>query len=415
MLQLDPKLTVLHGPNASGKTSVLSAIAMGLGAIPSLLPGISGPSFQKPDQRQGEPLPRIALTTTDGISWERGRPAEDRTADLPPGKESDGLRDLRAALAGLVNPQQADRPLDLPIFSYYDTERLAFDQPKSRQGRTDASNRYLALDGALSPRPNFRDVFDWFYHKENEELRTQREYSDFGYRLRDLDAVRNAITSMIPRISNPRIGVDQLRFNVSLELDSGKKSTLFLDQISGGYRIMVAVAADLARRMAQGNPHISNPLTSESIVLIDEVELHLHPSWQQRVLVDLLRTFPNSQFIVATHSPHVLTTVQPENIVELSHHDDQITALPVMGATYGAEAGEVLETVMGVNERPVDNQFVRILDEYVNLVSLDQGESNEAKLLRIRLETLSQRDPVLDRIDVEIRRRRLLRNMEDKK
>ena len=102
---------------------------------------------------------------------------------------------------------------------------------------------------------------------------------------------------------------------------------------------MLALAADLARRMIQGNPHLDNPLESQAIVLIDEVDLHLHPSWQQRVLPDLIRTFPNAQFIVSTHSPQVLTTVKPEHIAELYREGNGIVAGPANSHTYGAEAG----------------------------------------------------------------------------
>ena len=106
---------------------------------------------------------------------------------------------------------------------------------------------------------------------------------------------------------------------------------LELDQLSGGQRAVLALAADLAWRMAQGNPHLDGPLRSEAIVLIDEVELHLHPSWQQRILNDLRRTFPNAQFIVSTHSPQVLTTVEPKHIIELAREDGRIVAGPRMG------------------------------------------------------------------------------------
>ena len=107
--------------------------------------------------------------------------------------------------------------------------------------------------------------------------------------------------------------------------------------------------------MVQGNPHLDDPLESEAVVLIDEVELHLHPGWQQRILGDLQRTFPNAQFIVSTHSPQVLTTVEPQCIVELAREGDRIVAGAPAGATYGAEAGDVLSVVMGVKERPENN------------------------------------------------------------
>ena len=72
---------------------------------------------------------------------------------------------------------------------------------------------------------------------------------------------------------------------------------------------MIGLAIDLSRRMAAGNPDMDNPLESPAVVLIDEVDLHLHPAWQQRVVSDLLRCFPNTQFILTTHSSVVVEGV----------------------------------------------------------------------------------------------------------
>ena len=258
---------------------------------------------------------------------------------------------------------------------------------------------------------DFGDFFKWFYAKENEELREQKKRRDFRYRIKDLKAVRRAIETMIPGASNPRVELRPLRFAVSIERGDGKSEDLSIDQLSGGYRIMLALAADLARRMAQGNPHLEDPLLSEAIVLIDEVELHLHPSWLQRILADLARTFPNTQFIVSTHSPQVLTTVKPERIVKLWRERGSIFAGQASAPTYGAEAGDVLASVMGVKERPDSNEFVRKLACYTDLVADGKGESSRAIRLRRDLDGLSPRDPALDRADIEIRRRRLIENM----
>jgi len=111
-----------------------------------------------------------------------------------------------------------------------------------------------------------------------------------------------------------------------LEIEGAKTEIFSLEQLSGGYRVMLALVMDLARRLAQANPHLEEPCESPAIVLIDEIDLHLHPKWQQRVLVDLIKTFPNTQFIVTTHSAPVLTTVKPENIVVLSYQEGKLTA-----------------------------------------------------------------------------------------
>ena len=401
-LPLDPDLTVLHGDNGYGKTSVLSAIAAGLGSIPMLLPEISGIGFRDTDLRGQRPL-RVMLWTRDGIEWDRRRLG-------PRGKAS--RRMLKEKMDAIVAAdREGAEPLDLPIVAFYDTDRAVLDAPHRRRSFKTEFPRYAALEGALAPRPNFREFFKWFYAMENEELREKKERRDWDYQLKELIAVRTTIKRMVPGISDPQIKLRPLRFAVSMWSDAGKSEELAFDQLSGGYRIVLALAADLARRMAQGNPHLDNPLESEAIVLIDEVDLHLHPSWQQRILDDLTRTFPNAQFIVSTHSPQVLTTVRPEHIVELHREEDgSVVAGAPASATYGAEAGDVLSSVMRVDERP-KNDFKIALDRYRRLVSDGDGESSEARDIRKKLERMSPHDPALDRADLEIRKRKLFKKM----
>ena len=403
-LELDPRLTVLHGPNAHGKTSVLGAIAAGLGAIPDLLSGVFERGFLDTDLRVGVSDGLfVNLTTVDRISWSatitRGRPARGYTSAL-----KDKVDEIQSDHNG-------ERPAEFPIVAFYDTDRVIFDRTERWSDFKKEFTRYSAFEGALSSHPNFQGLFEWFYFKENEELREQKARRDFGYRLRDLSNVRHAISSMLDNVSDPHMEMDPPRFMVSI--GTGRNSEkLALDQLSGGCRAVLALAADLAWRMAQGNPHLDNPLESEAIVLIDEVDLHLHPSWQQRILDDLARTFPNAQFVVSTHSPQVLTTVRPEHIVELYRGEDgRVVAGSPASATYGAEAGDVLSSVMGTNQRPRDNEFTKALERYMRLIGNGEGESEEALALRNKLEALSPRDHALDRADVEIKRRALLERM----
>ena len=299
----------------------------------------------------------------------------------------------------------------MPIVAFYGTDRMLSDIPDwvlSQRGSQYRPSRRAALKGALA-HTDFKDLLTWFYFKENEELRERRERRDFDYQLKDVSVIRQTITSMLPEISDPRIELNPLRFVVSQKSEEGRIEKLSLNQLSGGYRIVLALAADLARRMAQGNPHMDDPLQSEAIVLIDEIELHLHPEWQQRILTDLMRTFPNAQFIVTTHSPQVLTTVEPQRIVELYRDGDNIAAGAPAGATYGAEAGDVLAAVMHVSERPPNNKFTEKLEKYRSLIREGKWESEDALTLRESLENMSPYDPALDRADLEIRRRKLFK------
>ena len=409
-LTLDPSLTVLHGDNGYGKTSVLSAIAVGLGAIPDLLPNdTSGIDFRAEDQREGAEAPRVSVTAMDGTCWEQqgGKQADDRAAAQRMLNLGRLLRSM-----GMSGVEEEGPPGELPIVAFYSTDRNVLGMRKAPKDPKAVSRvpRFAALEGALSAHTDFKGLLGWFYIKEDEELREQKEHRDFDYQLKDLSAVRQAISSMLPEVSDPRTELNPLRFVVSVRSEQGRVEKLSLDQLSGGYRIVLALAADLARRMVQINPHMDDPLKSEAVVLIDEIELHLHPKWQQRILADLQRTFPNAQFIVSTHSPQVLTTVEPQRIVELAREGDCIVAGAPAGATYGAEAGDVLSGVMGVKERP-ENEFTKALEQYRHLVSEGKGESEEALALRCKLEKLSPRDYALTRADLEIRRRKLFKQM----
>src|SRR5271157_3467329 len=122
---------------------------------------------------------------------------------------------------------------------------------------------------------------------------------------------------MIPEIRNPSIDGTTGRFAVNIMDPNGIAIRLHLDQLSDGYQVMLGVVMDFALRLALANPPEKpgdDVLASEAILSIDEVDLHLHPSWQQRVIPDLRRTFPNTQLILTTHSPQVATTVPSTNL-----------------------------------------------------------------------------------------------------
>ena len=149
-----------------------------------------------------------------------------------------------------------------------------------------------------------------------------------------------------------------------------------------------------------------------TVILIDEPDAHLHPRRQQDVLPDFRDTFPGSQLFFCTHSPQLLTTVKPNQILGVKNSGEGIflDKVPLSVPSYGAESGDVLATIMGVNQRPRDNEFSRKLLKYVELVGQDQGESQDAKLLRKELDTISPRDSALDKADIEIRRRKLMKD-----
>lgn len=308
-LSLEPgeRLTVLLGNNGSGKTSVLDGIAIGLGAVLTHLPSVSGISFSKTGDilqkgNQLAPYTRIGMAAEGEIQWDRVLRRDKSKATARATPTPTGLRQLEAYLdKEVIDRLNAGDKYQLPMMAYYGVSRAVLEVPLRRKGFPKTHTRLEALDQALEAQSSFRSAFISFYNKENEEHRLQKEQRSFDVTLKELDAVRKAIRQVFPDISNPHIEVNPLRFAVT----TGGE-TLDLMQLSDGYKTLLGLVIDLSIRMGLANPHLDDPLSAEAIVMIDEVDLHLHPSWQQRVLADLLRTFSNTQFILTTHSPFVV-------------------------------------------------------------------------------------------------------------
>ena len=170
---------------------------------------------------------------------------------------------------------------------------------------------------------------------------------------------------------------------------------------------MVAMVADLAYRCVKLNPHLGAEATikTHGIVMIDEVDMFLHPSWQQSVLGSLQEAFPKIQFIVTTHSPQVLSTVPKECIRVLSTNSqgEDIAATP-LAASYGEPSNDVLQAIMHVDPQPPVPEK-RLLDELTSLVDQGEYQSSRAKKLLAELrQKLNDQHPQILKIERSIRR-----------
>jgi len=307
-LQLGSRLTILMGENGAGKTTFLDAISIALGLIISYLPRAEGRGFRERGeirQSEGKVLPyaRIAVETVDGIAWDCIKKAPRTKSKIL----ETGKRQLRELIDHtILEPFANDDEFTLPVFAFYGVSRALLDIPERRRGFDSESGRIVdALDQALASGSNFRSAFIWYYNKEMEELRLRNAVRDFDVKHPQLQAVRQCLLTLFPNLTNPRFAVKPPPRLIVTE----NGEDLDRSQLSDGYKTMIGLAIDLSRRMAAGNPDMDNPLESPAIVLIDEIDLHLHPAWQQRVVSDLLRCFPNTQFILTTHSPIVVEGV----------------------------------------------------------------------------------------------------------
>jgi predicted ATP-binding protein involved in virulence len=194
--------------------------------------------------------------------------------------------------------------------------------------------------------------------------------------------VKNAITNAVPSISDIYVDRSSGRVEVKI-INDGIDINVF--QASKGQLVYLSLISDLARRLIFMNPDLDNPLHGQGIVLIDEVELHLHPEWQQNIINNLTSTFPNIQFVITTHSPQVLSTISKQKIRKLSVNIDgeDIVAIP-MAESYARSTSTVLSTIMHVEPIP-DFPEKKMLDKYRKIIEQGDFRSSDATELYQKL------------------------------
>ncbi|MCO6465095.1 MAG: AAA family ATPase [Bradyrhizobiaceae bacterium] len=284
------------------------------------------------------------------------------------------------------DPSRADD--QAPIAVYYTTDRAGLRLPRSLP--TDLpSGQQLAHNGALSNRMvDYRDF-----------IARYRVWQSQG-RSKELRAFETALGVFLDGFSKVEVEVDPLRITVQKQ---GHR--LALNQLSDGERSFIAVIGDMVRRLALANPDLDDPLQGHGVVLIDELELHLHPKWQREVLQGLRQTFPNIQFIGTTHSPFVIQSLEPGELVNLDPDDSEYA---------DRSLEDIAEEVMGVELPQKSARFKRMYDaarEYYGILE-SAAEADEVGLQRIkdRLDELSMpfsRDPAYQAF-LEFQRNRAL-------
>ena len=300
---------------------------------------------------------------------------------------------------------------NLPLFVYYKTHRMILDAKSMDLDST--INRYKinqlnayrgALDSAIN---NFQDFFIWFREEEDSENEIRLREND-KYRNPNLEVIRKAIEKFLEEFPNSHFSnlrvvrtksqrnLDFTRSSIPPSLTITKNNQDFkLEQLSDGEKMLLMLVTDLARRLAIANPGLGvEALHGKGIVLIDEIDLHLHPQWQRLVIPGLTRTFPNCQFIVTTHSPQVLSKVKKENVFILENYK----LVEITPHTYGKDSNSILYELMDVKARPGDVQ--EKIDACFALI--DEEKIEEAKL---KLQELAD---LLGENDSEIVRARTL-------
>lgn len=316
-------ITLLLGDNGAGKTSLLYGCSVLLSQFYKHFPSCSTKTFTEVDVRNisnnrkadylyaGIKL-KIDSNNTESIAinmFKKGNSTKNTLSS-----ELKAISDYSLEVkTKLDNGEQ----VALPIIAYYGTERGQIKPVERRRNFNDIFPRWeVYKSDSLESATDFKRFFTWFERNEDLERREQiRQLKATGassYSSHVLNAVRTALNKLFPNyLQNPRVETSPLRFVMDNITEPSNPIEQRLEKMSDGYRITIALVADIASRLAEANPSeevsgIKDPLNAQGIVMIDEIDLHLHPKLQREILHRLSEIFPNVQFIVTTHSPNVV-------------------------------------------------------------------------------------------------------------
>lgn len=413
-IAFEPDVTLIAGVNGVGKSTVLHALAVLLSrAMPEFTPSRSAPQYFTDDDIHGDKgslevsariridgqtinagVQRLRATDEKGDRFmllrqtEAANEATDFAQALSArtltGELEAGLKETRAALATLKSGAHP------PLAVYFSPKRQLPGQPRSLP-EAKPFEPSIAYGRALHDREvELREFMHWF--RTQEKLGAASE----PRRLKVLNALRTVVSDLVPEFSNLRIQ-EQPRLGFAVDK---RGQPFYLHQLSDGERGLLALVFDLTRRLAIANPDSDNPIADGvALVLVDEIELHLHPKWQRDVLQRLRSIFKACQFVVTTHSPLVLGEV-PARCVRFLEFVDGKVGVTVPTEAYGMDANRILQEFMGapVRNREVDGELKALFD------LIDQERFDEARAAIADLERkLGEDEPELTRASSLIR------------
>lgn len=396
------RLTVLVAPNGGGKTALLDAVCYGWQYF---LQGIeleqSAKTIRDVDVRKVlrdgvmAPIKPVSLageTHVGGASvhWsvDKGRTAKVNTSSRGAEAMRNAGQSLRLASQNYAEGKEAHPPI-LPVIGYYGTGRLWAKQnlTQTRRKRIKAdSSPTSGYDQCLSPSSHFT-LFEVWFERYSREAQKENSGEDASAHkpAEKLQAVIQAVDAILKPVNWHSLSFDFVEEAVTAK--HPVNGILPVSMLSDGIQIILGLVGDIAHRCVRLNPHLganAARLTS-GIILIDEVDMHLHPAWQQQVLASLTEAFPLIQFIVTTHSPQVLSTVKRENIRMLTQDlDGSWSASLPDDEVKGMESSTALSDVMGVDPIPPVPE-AEWLRDYTAHIESGTNESEEGKHLLAKL------------------------------
>jgi predicted ATP-binding protein involved in virulence len=391
IFEFKEQFTVFIGDNAKGKTSVLDALAIAAGSFFLGINGIPTRKIEKRDIRSitidGQPKPQIPVVIEASghidnktIHWKR-----EITNKRINYKEAKAISTIATQK---LNDSRKHSGVLFPVIAYYGTGRLWAEHEKvayqlQEEGVT------LAYKNSLSAKSSNKEFLSWIKTQEDTITKFAQPLD-----IAHLKAFKQAILALMPNNNWQDMAFDRKQDELMgiFTDDKGVKNKLAFSQLSDGYRNAISLAADIAYRCIQLNPFLGERavLDSEGIVLIDEIDMHLHPNWQRHFISDLKKAFPKIQFVATTHSFTVVQSLKKTELINL----DEIEGLENDPFKYSIE--DIAESEMGVKDVPRSERFIKMTEtaaQYFALIA--QGKTSktdtEVASLRQKLNKLEER------------------------
>ena len=372
------RFTVIAGINGRGKTALLEGLAL---LCSRLLPHVSP---ARRGHRTIAPSEVHTGTTSAELGMEVNCAGFPIDYKLTYDKKRGGGKTTRLpeAVKQAVKKAYGDTERSddaAPLAVYYTTDRAGYRLPQKIPTEV-PRGQAAAYSGALHNRTvNFHDFMARYLGAVTVERSERRNNPNY---LGDhaVKEISRALTTFLGGFENLRVQEKPLRLLVDKD---GK--TLDLSQLSDGERSFLAMVCDLGRRLALANPLLDNPLHGAGVVLIDELELHLHPKWQREACEKLRNTFPNIQFIATTHSPFVIQSLRPGELINLDPEE--------FGEYADRSIEDIAENVMGVELPQKSERYLKMMDaaeKYFGLLRASEKDPDKLAEAEQRLDELSE-------------------------
>lgn len=390
-------LTVISARNGQGKTTILEAIAAALGPFVGAFDDGKSKHIERSDARykrlgagfeneQIFPVLIDAEMDDPSINWQRAlNSPKGRTTT----KEALPLAKLGAQYVSSV---RAGEMVALPVICYYSSRRLWVTHKITSAKAVLSESRMAGYEDCLSSSSNYSQIQLWLRKATYASI---QQRSQSGYEAGLLDLRLKGISEAVNFVLSEE-GWENFHYSLVFEelaMSHPDHGALPVSMLSDGVRAVISLVADLALRCVRLNGHLNEFAAKKTsgIVLIDEVDLHLHPAWQQKILTALRSAFPNVQFIVTTHSPQVVSTVAAESIRVIVSDLDQETqnrkyySFTPQQQTEGTASSNVLSLIFNVDPVP-DIDISRRLSSYMALIQQGLHDQEAGKADRAALE-----------------------------